>query len=95
MAAMITKEYLEKIVSEITKEAFTKNKDSIVENIQKNIKEDDSCINAFSFAMVALGAEIIKQFNWILIKTLTEIFYDDEGKKLYNLSEEGAIVKNE
>lgn len=95
MAAMITKEYLEKIVNEITKEAFTKNKDSIVENIQKNIKEDDSCINAFSFAMAALGAEIIKQFNWILIKTLTEIFYDDEGNKLYNLSEEGAIVKNE
>ena len=95
MAAMITKEYLEKIVSEITKEAFTKNQDSIVENIQKSIKKDDSCVNAFSFAMAALGAEIIRQFNWILIKTLTEIFYDDDGNKLYNLTDEGVITKNE
>lgn len=95
MAAMITKEYLEKIVSEITAEAFTKNKDSIVENIQKSIKDSEPCTAAFSAGMAAYGIEIIKQFNWILIKTLTEIFYDDEGNKLYNLSEEGATVKNE
>ena len=95
MAAMITKEYLEKIVSEITAEAFTKNKDSIVENIQKNIKDDEPCTTAFSAGMAAFGVEIIRQFNWILIKTLTEIFYDDDGNKLYNLTDEGEITKNE
>lgn len=78
---MVTKEYLEKLVSDITIEAFTKNKDSIVENVQKNITEDDNCTTAFSTAMAAFGVEIIKQFNWILIKTLSEIFYDDEGEK--------------
>ena len=95
MAAMATKEYLEKLVCDITTEAFTKNRDSIVENIQKSIKDDEPCTTAFSAGMAAFGIEIIKQFNWILVKTLTEIFYDDEGNKLYNLSDEGEITKNE
>lgn len=81
MTAMITKEYLEKLVCDITTEAFTTNKDSIIENIQKNITEDDHCTAVFSAAMAAFGIEIIKQFNGILIKTLSEIFYDDEGEK--------------
>ena len=92
---MLTKESLEKVICDITTEAFTKNKDSIIKNIQKNITEDDHCTTAFSAAMAAYGIEIIKQFNWILIKTLTEIFYDDEGNKLYDLSDEGVITKNE
>lgn len=81
MTAMITKEYLEKLVCDITTETFTTNKDSIIENIQKNITEDDHCTAVFSAAMAAFGIEIIKQFNGILIKTLSEIFYDDEGEK--------------
>ena len=92
---MVTKESLEKLVCDITTEAFAKNKDSIIENIQKNITEDDHSTTAFSSAMAAYGIEIIKQFNWILIKTLCSIFYDDNGEKLYDLTDEGEITKNE
>lgn len=87
---MVTKESLEKLVCDITTETFKENKDSIIENVQKNITEDDHCTTAFSAAMAAYGIEIIKQFNSILIKTLSSIFYDDEGNKLYDLcSDEG------
>lgn len=92
---MATKESLEKLVCDITTEAFTKNKDSIVENIQKSITEKDHCTAEFSAGMAAFGIEIIKQFNWILIKTLCSIFYDDNGEKLYDLTDEGEIVKGE
>ena len=95
MAAMVTKEYLEKLVCDITAEAFTKNKDSIIENIQKNITEYDQCTTAFSAAMAAYGIEIIKQFNYILIKTLSSIFYDDNGEKLYDFCGEEGETKNE
>ena len=92
---MLTKEGLEKVICNITTEAFTKNKDSIVENIQKSIRDDEPCTTAFSAGMAAYGIEIIKQFNWILIKTLCSIFYDDNGEKLYDLTDEGEIIKNE
>lgn len=82
---MLTKEGLEKVICNITTEAFTKNKDSIIENIQKNIMGKDDCTTAFSAAMAAYGVEIIKQFNCILIKTLSSIFYDDNEEKLYDL----------
>lgn len=95
MAAMVTKEYLEKLVCDITTEAFTKNKDSIIENIQKNITKGDQCTTAFSTAMAAYGVEIIKQFNWILVKTLTEIFYDDNGEKLYDFCGDEGETKSE
>ena len=92
---MVTKEYLEKLVCDITTEAFTKNKDSIIENIQQNITEDDNCTTAFSAAMAAYGVEIIKQFNLILIKTLSSILYDDNGEKLYDLCGDEREEQNE
>ena len=45
--------------------------------------------------MAAFVYEIIKQFNWILNKTLCSIFYDDNGEKLYDLTDEGKFIKNE
>lgn len=92
---MLTKEGLEKVICDITTEAFTKNKDSIIENIQKSITENDNSTTVSTPAMAAFVYEIIKQFNWILNKTLCSIFYDDEGKKLYDLSDEGKFIKNE
>ena len=92
---MLTKEGLEKVICDITTEAFTKNKDSIIENIQKNITEDDNCTTVSTATMAAFTFEIIKQFNWILNKTLCSIFYDDNGEKLYDLSDEGKFIKNE
>lgn len=92
---MLTKEGLEKVICDITTEAFTKNKDSIIENIQKSITENDSCTTVSTPVMAAFVYEIIKQFNWILNKTLCSIFYDDNGEKLYDLSDEGKFVKNE
>ena len=92
---MLTKEGLEKVICDITTEAFTKNKDSIIENIQKNITEDDHCTTAFSAAMAAYGIEIIKQFNWILIKTLSSIFYDDNGEKLYDFCDDEGEKQSE
>ena len=92
---MLTKEGLEKVICDITTEAFTKNKDSIIENIQKNITEDDNSTTVSIAAMAAFVYEIIIQFNWILNKTLCSIFYDDNGEKLYDLTDEGEIVKGE
>lgn len=92
---MATKEYLEKLVCDITTEAFTKNKDSIIENVQKNITEDDHCTTAFSAAMAAFGIEIIRQFNGILVKTLSSIFYDDNGEKLYDFCGDEGEAQNE
>lgn len=92
---MATKEYLEKLVCDITTEAFTKNKDSIIDNIQKNITEDDHYTAAFSAAMAAYGIEIIKQFNWILIETLSSIFYDDNGEKFYDFCGDEGEKKSE
>lgn len=92
---MITKESLEKLVCDITTEAFTKNKDSMIENIQKNVTDDNNCTTVSTAALAAFAFEIIKQFNWILNKTLCSIFYDDDGEKLYDLTDEGEIIKNE
>ena len=82
---MATKEYLEKLVCDITTEAFTKNKDSIIRKYPKEHYGRCHCTAAFSAAMAAFGIEIIKQFNGILVKTLSSIFYDDNGEKLYDL----------
>ena len=95
MAAMVTKEYLEKLICDITTEAFTKNKDSIVENIQKHITEDDNCTTISTAVMAVFVYEIIKQFNWILNKTLCSSFYDDNGEKLYDFCGDEGETKNE
>ena len=74
----LSKEQLENLVYEKTKEAFDTNRDNIVKNITGSIEEGDNCSTAIIKAMVALYGEMINKFDRILIETLNDIICEEE-----------------
>ena len=74
----LSKEQVENLVYEKTREAFDTNQDNMVKNIIGSIKEGENCSTAIIKAMMALYAEMIKKFDQILIETLSNIIFDGE-----------------
>ena len=74
----LSKEQLENLVYEKTREAIEINRDNIIKNVTGSIEEGDNCSTAIIRAMVALYAEMINKFDQILIETLSDIICDGE-----------------
>ena len=74
----LSKEQLENLVYEKTREFFEVNRDNVIKNVTGSIEEGDNCSTAIIKAMVALNAEIINKFDRILIETLSDIICEEE-----------------
>ena len=74
----LSKEQLENIVYEKTREAFETDWDNAIKNVTASIEKGDNCCTAMIKAMVALYGEIINKFDRILIEALSEIICDGE-----------------
>lgn len=74
----LSKEQLENLVYEKTRESFETNRNNVIKNVTDSIEEGDNCSNAIIKAMMALYAEIINMFDWILIETLNDIICEEE-----------------
>lgn len=74
----LSKEQLENLVYEKTREFFEVNRDNVIKNVTGSIEEDDNCSTAIIKAMVALNAEMINKFDRILIETLSDIICEEE-----------------
>lgn len=74
----LSKEQVENLVYEKTKEAFDTNRDNVIRNITGSIEEGENCSTAIIKAMMALYTEMINKFDQILIETLSDIVCDGE-----------------
>ena len=69
----LSKEQLENLVYEKTREVIETNRDNVIKNVTGSIEEGDNCSTAIIKAMVALYGEMINKFDRILIETLSDI----------------------
>ena len=74
----LSKEQLENLVYEKTREVIETNRDNVIKNVTGSIEEGDNCSTAIIKAMVALYAEMINKFDRILIETLSGIICEEE-----------------